>query len=76
MSILRRIVSFLILVVAVVALVGICMRYNWGNFASAFQPFDFNHLVTQLLAFFNEAGNAIVLTMLGFIGLTIPGRAK
>ena len=76
MSILRRIISFLLLVVAVVALVGICLRYNWSSFANAFQPFEFNHVVDQLLAFFNEAGNAIVLTMLGFIGLTIPGRAK
>ena len=26
--------------------------------------------------FFEVAGNAIILVMLGFIGLTIPGRAK
>jgi len=76
MSILRRIVSFIVLVAAVVVLVGVCMRYNWGDFTSAFKPFNFNNMVDALLAFFAEAGNAIVLTMLGFIGLTMPGRAK
>lgn len=76
MGILRRIVSFVILVAAVIVLVGVCMRYNWGEFMTAFKPFNFNTFVNQLLAFFDEAGNAIILTMLGFIGLTIPGRAK
>lgn len=76
MNILRRIISGIILVAAVVVLVGVCLRYNWGDFQDAFQPFNFNHLVDALLAFFAEAGNAIVLTMLGFIGLTMPGRAK
>ena len=76
MNILRRIVSFVVLVAAVVVLVGICLRYPWGSFGAAFQPFDFNQLVDQLLAFFLVAGNAIVLIMLGFIGLTMPGRAK
>ena len=76
MSILRRIISFVVLVAAIVVLVGVCMRYNWGNFGAAFNPFDFNKMVDALLAFFAEAGNAIVLTMLGFIGLTMPGQAK
>ena len=76
MNFLRRIVSFVVLVAAVVVLVGICLRYNWSSFASAFQPFDFNHLVDQILAFFKEASHAIVLTMLGFIGLTMPSRVK
>lgn len=76
MSILRRIVSCIILVAAVVVLVGVCMRYDWHSFMSAFKPFNFNHMIDQLLAFFNVAGNAIVLIMLGFIGLTMPGRAK
>lgn len=76
MSILRRIVSFLVFVVAVVALIGVCMRYDWSGFAAVFKHFNFNNLVDQLLAFFAVAGNAIVLTVLSFIGLTIPGRAK
>ena len=76
MNILRRIVSFIVLVAAVVVLVGICIRYPWGDFGAAFNPFNFNNVVDQLLAFFTEAGNAIVLTMLGFIGLTMPGRKK
>ena len=76
MSILRRLVSFVVLVAAVVVLVGVCMRYDWHTFMTAFQPFNFNNMIDQLLAFFAQAGNAIVLTMLGFIGLTIPGRAK
>ncbi len=76
MNILRRIVSFIVLVAAVIVLVGVCMRYNWNGFMTAFKPFNFNNMVDQILAFFVEAGNAIVLTMLGFIGLSIPGRAK
>ncbi|MBO4726325.1 MAG: hypothetical protein J5598_01840 [Clostridia bacterium] len=76
MNILRRIVSAIVLVAAVVVLVGVCLHYHWGDFATAFKPFNFNEVVDALLAFFAEAGNAIVLTMLGFIGLTIPGRAK
>ncbi len=72
MNILRRIVSGLILVVAVVALVGICISYNWGSFAAAFNPFDFFEMVDQLVAFFQSASNAIVLVVLGFIGLTMP----
>lgn len=76
MNILRRIVSSIVLLVAVVVLVAVCLRYPWGVFATAFKPFNFNLLVDQLLAFFTIAGNAIVLIMLGFIGLTIPGRAK
>ena len=76
MSILRRIVSLIVLVAAIVVLVGVCMRYDWNSFMTAFKPFNFNNLVDQLLVFFDVAGNAIVLTMLGFIGLTIPGRSK
>ena len=76
MNILRRIVSFIVLVAAVVVLVGVCMNYQWSDFSAVFKSFTFNKLVDQLLAFFDEAGNAIILTMLGFIGLTIPGRAK
>ena len=76
MSILRRIVSFIVLVIAVVVLVGVCMRYDWNSFMTAFKPFNFNNLVDQLLAFFNVAGNAIVLILVSFIGLTMPGRAK
>lgn len=76
MTILRRLVSFIVLVAAVVVLVGVCMRYNWSGFAAAINPFNFNALIDQLLAFFMIAGNAIVLVMLGFIGIAIPGRAK
>lgn len=76
MSILRRIVSLIVLVAAIVVLVGVCMRYDWNGFMTAFKPFNFNNLVDQLLVFFDVAGNAIVLAMLGFIGLTIPGRSK
>lgn len=76
MNILRRIVSLIVLVVAVVVLVGVCIRYPWGDFVNAFKPFNFNHLVDALLAFFGVAGNAIVLTLVAFIGLTMPGRRK
>lgn len=76
MSILRRIVSVIVLVAAMVVLVGICMRYDWNGFMTAFKPFNFNNMIDQLLAFFNVAGNAIVLIMIGFIGLTMPNRAK
>ena len=76
MHILRRIVSAIVLIGAVIVLVGACIQYDWNQFATAFQPFDFYHFVDQLLAFFAKTGNAIILTMLGFIGLTMPGRAK
>ena len=76
MNILRRIVSFIVLVAATVVLVGVCMRYNWSGFKTAFSPFNFNNMIDQLLAFFETAGNAIVLVMVGFIGLTMPGHSK
>ena len=76
MGILRRIVSFLVLVAAVVVLVGICMEYDWSGFKALVQHFNFKELVNQLYLFFMLAGNAIVLVMLGFIGLTMPGRQK
>ena len=46
------------------------------QFETIFDCIDFYHFVDQLLAFFAKTGNAIILTMLGFIGLTMPGRAK
>ena len=76
MNFLRRIVSFVILVAATVVLVGICIKYPWSAFASVFSPFDFYGLVSQIVLFFEFAGNAIVLVMLGFIGLTMPSKIK
>lgn len=76
MNILRKIVSFIVLAAAVFVLVGICMKYDWSGFGEVFKHFDFDNLITQLYLFFLTAGNAIVLIMLGFIGLTIPGKQK
>lgn len=76
MGFLRRFVSAIILVAAIFVLVGVCIKYPWGTFAEVFKSFTFAKLVDALLAFFEIAGNAIVLVMLGFIGITIPGRAK
>lgn len=76
MNILRKIVSLIVLVAAVVVLVGVCMKYPWDQFAAVFKNFNFDNLVVQLLAFFAVAGNAIVLIMLGFIGLTMPSQKK
>lgn len=76
MGILRKIVSFIILVAATVVLVGVCMKYPWETFTEVFKNFSFDNLIVALLTFFEVAGNAIILVMLGFIGLTIPGRAK
>ena len=76
MGFLRRFVSAIVLVAAVVVLVGVCINYPWGTFAAAFKGFTFTKLIDALLAFFTIAGNAIVLVMLGFIGISIPGRAK
>ena len=76
MGILRKIVSFIVLVAAVVVLVGVCMKYPWDTFTAVFKNFNFDNFVVALLTFFQVAGNAIVLTMLGFIGLTMPGRQK
>lgn len=76
MGILRKIVSFLVLVAATVVLVGICMKYPWDTFAEVFKDFNFDNFVVALLAFFEVAGNAIVLVMVGFIGFSIPRKLK
>ncbi|MCM1404153.1 MAG: hypothetical protein NC133_01425 [Prevotella sp.] len=76
MNILRKIVSFVVLVAAVVVLVGVCMKYDWDGFAAVFKDFSFDALVSEIYLFFAVAGNAIVLTMLGFIGLTMPSPKK
>ena len=77
MGILRKIVSFLVLAAAIVVLVGVCMKYPWAEtFGQVFKKFNFDNFIVALLSFFEIAGNAIILVMLGFIGITIPGRAK
>lgn len=83
MNILRKIVSLVVLVAAVVVLVAVCMTYHWEYFQLVFKNFSFKEFGTSFKAFaavladfFDVAGNAIVLTMLGFIGLTMPGRKK
>lgn len=76
MGILRKIISAIVLVAAIVVLVGVCKEYDWSGFQNVFKDFDFMDLVNQLYLFFMVAGNAIVLMMLGFIGLTMPGRQK
>ncbi len=76
MNILRRIVSLVVLVAAVVVLVSICMNFEWKLFSEVFKDFDFDKFAGVLWAFFEVAGNAIVLTMLGFIGLTMPSSKK
>ena len=76
MGILRRIISLVVLIAAVVALVGVCIRYDWSGFVDVFKHFNFNDLVDELLVFFFRASDTIILTMLGLIGLTLPSRAK
>lgn len=76
MGILRKIVSFIVLVAAVVVLVGICIKFDWNMFAEFFKEFSFDNMVAAILLFFSATGNAIVLIMLGFIGLTMPGKKK
>lgn len=76
MGFLRKIASLVVLVAAVVALVGLCIRYDWNNFVEVFKHFDFNNLVDELLAFFQRTSSALILTMLGLIGLTMPRRVK
>ena len=76
MGILRRIISFVILVAAVVVLVGLCMKFDWQIFSEVFKKFSFDNFITALNYFFAYTGNAIVLIMLGFIGLTMPGKQK
>lgn len=73
---LRKVVSLMILVVAVFMLVVICLHYDWSSFQAVGQHFDFRALTGQLYAFLIVAGNAIVLMMLGFIGLTMPKAKK
>ncbi len=76
MGVLRKIISFLVLVAATVVLVGICIKYPWETFAQVFKNFNFDNFVIALLAFFEVAGNAIVLVMVGFIGFAIPRKLK
>ncbi len=76
MGFLRRVISLVVSVAALVALVGICIRYPWGDFIEVFKHFDFGNLVDELLQFFQAASSALILTMLGLIGLTMPHRAK
>ncbi len=76
MNILRRIVSLIVLAAAVFVLVVICMEYPWELFKLVFEDFNFKTFALAIAAFFEVAGNAIILTMLGFIGLTMPGRKK
>ena len=76
MNLLRKIVSLVVLVAAVVVLVGLCMDYPWDTFTAVFEDFTFKALCSQLNLFFLYAGNAIVLVMLGFIGLTMPGKRE
>lgn len=80
MNILRKIVSFIVLVAAVVVLVGVCMSSSmkpvWEAFGNAFSPFDFQKLVDAIYAFIIALGFPLVLLMLGFIGISIPGKRK
>ena len=76
MTILRKIISAVVLIAGLVVLVGICLKYPWSSFAEAFSPFNFDKVVLALNEFFSDAGNAIVLVVLGLLGVTLPGRAK
>lgn len=80
MNLLRKIVSFVVLVVAVVVLVGVCMSSTmkpiWEGFKTAFSPFDFQKLVDAISSFLLILGTPVTLLMLGFIGLTIPSKRK
>ena len=76
MGILRKIISFLVLVCAVAVMVGLCMKFDWQIFSEVFKHFSFENLATAVNYFFAYTGNAIVLIMLGFLGLTIPSKQK
>lgn len=80
MGILRKIVSFVVLVAGVVALVAVCMsslmNSVWSAFQTAFSPFDFKALMDAVAAFVTRTGTPLILTMLGFIGISIPGKRK
>ncbi len=80
MNILRKIVSFIVLVAAIVVMVGVCMSSSmktvWEAFKTAFSPFDFMKLSEALYAFIVATGFPLILIMLGFIGISIPGKRK
>lgn len=84
MNFLRKLVSFVVLAVAVTILVGICinpeMKTVWQAFGDAFKPFNFQKLISACRLFLNDfgggAGTPIILIMLGFIGLTMPKVKK
>ena len=80
MSILRKIVSFVVLVASIVVIVAVCMQPEmnavWKAFGAAFSPFDFEKLAAAIYSFFLLLGMPIILMMLGFIGISIPGKRK
>jgi len=74
MGFIRRFISAIVLVAAIIVLVGVCIRFPWSVFGEVFKGFTFIKLVDAILVFFNATGNAIILTVVSLMGLTIPDR--
>lgn len=80
MNFLRKLVSLIVLVVAIAALVCLCMDATmkpvWDAFSKAFSPFDFKAVAKAVVYFMAMAQAPIVLIMMGFIGFCIPKVKK
>ena len=80
MNLLRKIISALVLVVSITLLVGICLNSNmeivWQAFGNAFNPFDFQKVISACMLFLQATSTPIILMMLSLIGLTIPKVKK
>lgn len=76
MGLVRRLVSAIVLVAAIIVLIGCFIDFSWGVFGDVFKGFTFTKLVDAILLFFDATGNAIILTIVSLMGLTIPTRMK
>ena len=73
----RRIISFVVLVAAVISLVSFFMATRslvFDPFRAAFNPFDFTLFGAALWGFMESLAIPIILGMLGMIGLSLGGR--
>ena len=76
MGFIRRFISAIVLVAAIIVLVGVCIKFPWSVFGEVFQSFTFDKFVDVILTFFDATGNAIILTVVSLMGLTIPSSSR
>ena len=73
-DLIRKIISSILLVAAVLALIGLCIGGGTTiiqPFADAFSPFDFGLLGQAIYNLMNYLSVPLIMIMLGLIGLTV-----